>query len=349
MEKVEIRAVIKFFVISGKLATEIHKIIRDVLGESAPSFTTVSKWTSEFKRGRQSIEDDPRSGRPSTSVNFEMVDKVHDMVLTDRRVKVREIAEALKISSGSVYTMLSDVLGMSKLSSRWVPRMLTPDQKRNRVQTSKECLALLQRNKQDFWRRLVTTDETWLHYYEPERKEQSKQWTQKGENTPRKFKRTISAGKVMASVFWDANGILLVDYLEKGRTINSEYYCALLDKLRAAIDEKRPSTKRKKILFLQDNAPCHASHLTTSKILSLHFELLPHPPYSPDLAPSDYFLFPNLKKHLSGKKYETNDELIAETEAYFEELDKSCYSEGIMALEKRWSKCIEVRGDYVEK
>lgn len=206
MEKVEIRAVIKFFVISGKLATEIHKIICDVLGESAPSFTTVSKWTGEFKRGRKSIVDDPRSGRPSTSVNLEMVDKVHDMVLTDRRVKVREIAEALKISSGSVYTMLTDVLGMSKLSSRWVPRMLTPDQKRNRVKTSREFLALLQRNKQDSWRRLVTTDETWLHYYEPERKEQSKQWTRKGENAPRKFKRTISAGKVMPPYF----GMLMV-------------------------------------------------------------------------------------------------------------------------------------------
>ncbi|GFT82754.1 histone-lysine N-methyltransferase SETMAR [Nephila pilipes] len=134
-----------------------------------------------------------------------------------------------------------------------------------------------------------------------------------------------SAAKVMASVFWDAHGIIFIDYLEKGRTINSDYYIALLERLKDEITEKRPHLKKKKVLLHQDNAPCHKSVKTMTKIHELGFELLPHPPYSPDLYPSDYFLFSDLKRMLAGKKFSSNEEVIAETEAYFEAKDKSYY------------------------
>jgi len=87
-----------------------------------------------------------------------------------------------------------------------------------------------------------------------------------------------------------------VDYLQTGKTINSEYYCNLLDKQKEKINEKRPGLQKKKVLFHQDNAPCYKSILTMAKINELKFELLEHPPYSPDLAPSDFHLFLDLKK-----------------------------------------------------
>ena len=90
----------------------------------------------------------------------------------------------------------------------------------------------------------------------------------------------------MASVFWDAHGILFIDCLEKGKTINSDYYMALLDRLSAEIIEKRPHMQNKKVLFHQDNAPCHKSMKTMAKLNELSLELLPHPTYSPDLAPA---------------------------------------------------------------
>ena len=100
----------------------------------------------------------------------------------------------------------------------------------------------------------------------------------------------------MASVFWDAHGIIFIDYLEKGKTINSDYYTTLLDRLKVEIVKKRLHMVKKKILFHQDNAPCHKSIKTMAKLHELHFKLLPHPPYSPDLAPSDYWLSADLKK-----------------------------------------------------
>ncbi|KAG5311596.1 SETMR methyltransferase, partial [Acromyrmex insinuator] len=99
------------------------------------------------------------------------------MVLADRKVKVRELADATKISTERTRHILGEILHMKKLSCRWVPRMLTPDQKHERESTSKEYLDLLMRNRADFWRRLVTVDETWIHYYTPENRMSARQWT----------------------------------------------------------------------------------------------------------------------------------------------------------------------------
>jgi Transposase. len=208
---------------------------------------------------------------------------------------------------------------------------------------------MIKRNPVDFWRRLITVDETWVHHYTPETKNQSKQWVEAGGSAPKKAKTVKSAGKVMATVFWDAHGILLIDYLEKGSTIRGKYYRALLDQLIDAIKKKRPHLKKKKVLFLQDNAPVHTALDTMLKLREIHFELVDHPPFSPDLAPSDFFLFPNLKKWLAGKRFTSNEEVITETNAYFEGFPKSYYSDGIKNLEYRLTKCIELKGDYVEK
>ena len=86
--------------------------------------------------------------------------------MNDRKWKVHELADIGKISDGSVFTILHKHLGMRKLCAKWVPR---DDQKQQRIDASEGCLALLNRNKMEFYRRCVTMDETWLHYYTPER------------------------------------------------------------------------------------------------------------------------------------------------------------------------------------
>ncbi|GFU02053.1 putative DD34D transposase [Trichonephila clavipes] len=133
-------------------------------------------------------------------------------------------------------------------------------------------------------------DETWFHHFTPESNRQSAEWTALDEPTPKSGKTQKSAGKVMASVFWDTHGIILIDYLKKEKTINSDYYVALLERLKDEIAEKRPHLKKKKVLLHQDNAQCHKSMKSMAKSHELGFELLPHPPYSPDLVPSDLFL-----------------------------------------------------------
>jgi len=146
-------------------------------------------------------------------------------------MKVREIAETIGISKERVRHILHEELDMKKFCTRWVPRLLTADQKRTRMKISEQCLERFNKNKTDFVRRFITVDETWILHYTPESKQRSKQWTEAGCSGPKKTRSVPSAGKVMASVFWDTEDILFIDYREKGKTITGEYYFSLLTRL----------------------------------------------------------------------------------------------------------------------
>ena len=105
----------------------------------------------------------------------EIIEKIYDMVLSDRRIKVREIVEATDISQGIMFSMLHEKLGVKNISVRWVLRLLSEENKRNRVVDSEAILALFRRNPDEFLRRYITMDEARIHLYAPETKGQSKQ------------------------------------------------------------------------------------------------------------------------------------------------------------------------------
>ena len=204
--KAEYRAVILYLYLKGKTDREIHCELTNVYGSSAPSYAQVKFWVGEFKRGITSLEDETKSGRPSDATDEEMCNKVQDLVYSDRRDKVEEIVNALHISHGSVSTILHDRLGRRKLTACWVPKSLSDKQMVTRASV---CSALLKRfrsKEEDFLSRLVTVDETWVYYYEPENKTQSRQWV--GSPRPKKFKTQPSAGKVMATVFGTHKALL---------------------------------------------------------------------------------------------------------------------------------------------
>jgi len=125
-----------------------------------------------------------------------------------------------------------------------------------------------------------------------------------------------SAGKVFTSIFWDQDGILLTDCLPKDQTINAEYYSSLLVQLKDILKEKRRGKITKGVLFLHDNAPAHRALAIQKKLAYLGFQCLNYPPYSPDLAPSDYHLFPGLKKQLKGRHFSSDAEVIAAAETW---------------------------------
>ena len=111
----------------------------------------VEKSIAEFKRGRTSTNDAERSGRPNEAVIPENIKKINKFVMNNRKWEVHELANIVKISDGSVFTILHELLGMRKLCAKWVPRELTVDQKQHRIDASEECLALLSRNKMEFY------------------------------------------------------------------------------------------------------------------------------------------------------------------------------------------------------
>ncbi|UYV77657.1 hypothetical protein LAZ67_15001833 [Cordylochernes scorpioides] len=314
----EIRAVIKYLCKKGMSPEEIYEDMVDTLREDAPSYSTVKKKTV----GRISTEDEHRPGRPVESVTQENIDKIHDLVMLDRRMTVRQIEETLGIPKT---TEAFCPLGFQTFDTR-----------------SKGCKEKFEANPEEFVNRFVTMDETWAHHFTPESKQQSMQWRHSCSPPAKKAKTVPTAGKVMVSVFWDSEGVLLLDFLNKGQTITGDYYANLVKQLREAIKEKRRGKLSRKIVYHQDNAPSHRSLQAMATIYDSGFELLPHAPYSPDLAPSDFNLFPHLKKKLSGIHFRSDEEVIDAS------LETSFFLEGIKALEPRRKKCIDLKGEYVE-
>jgi histone-lysine N-methyltransferase SETMAR len=173
---------------------------------------------------------------------------------------------------------------MTKVSTRWVPKLLRRE-KFNRVRFVKERLKKCSSK----------CDETWIHHYDPEIRTETKQRKHKTSPAPTRLKTQKLAKKVMAKFFWVSEGILLIDYLPRGVTVIGEYYSNLLRRLRDAIKEKRRGKLRKDVILLHDNARPHSCSLSVATAAELNFELVPHSVYSPDMAPSDYHLFKNLK------------------------------------------------------
>jgi len=157
-----------------------------------------------------------------------------------------------------------------------------------------------------------------------------------------------STGKVLALIFWDQDGILLIDYLPRDQTINVEYYSSLLVQLKDILKEKCHGKVTKGVLFLHDNAPAHQALATQKKLAYLGIQCLYYPPYSPDLAPLANHLFPGLKKQLKGRHFSSDAEVIAATETWLGGQPSEFFLSGLQMLEQRDKKCIELHGEYVE-
>jgi len=192
----------------------------------------------KFKRGDFFTCDAPRPGRHKTVTTPEIIDQIHKVILEDRRISAKSIAEKLNISREWVGSIIHEDLDMRKLSAKWVPKCLNADQKRQLWQSSEQLLKFFRRDPNDFLSRMVTMDETWLYHYDPETKQQLMEWRHSGSPRP-KIPSAKIRWKISRLDFWNQDGILLIDYVPKGQTINAEYYLSLLVQLKDILKEKR--------------------------------------------------------------------------------------------------------------
>ena len=103
------------------------------------------------------------------------------------------------------------------------------------------------------------------------------------------------------------------------------------------------------VILQHDDAPPHRARQTVEKVEEMGWELLQYPPYSPDLAPSDFHSFGPLKESLGGIKFENNEDVQQHVLQFLRTADKDFYAAGFSRLVERWERCIELQGDYVEK
>jgi len=157
---------------------------------------------AQFKRGYFSTCDAPRPGRPKTVTTPEIIYQIHELILEDRRISAKSIAEQLGISRERVGSIIHEDLDTRKLSAKWVPKYLNADQKRQRCQSSEQHLEFFWCDQNDFLSRLVTMDETWLYHFDPETKQQSMEWRHSGSPRPKEFRVQKSVGKFLASILF---------------------------------------------------------------------------------------------------------------------------------------------------
>jgi len=187
--------------------------------------------------------------------------------------------------------------------------MLTQEYKEHCMQVFRDLLNHYKAEGDSFLDCIIIGDEMWCHHYEPESKLQSMEWQHVNSPSKEKFKMLPSRGKVMCTVVWDRKGVILLDFLEPGQTMNSDHYIAMLTKLKARISRVRPE-KKTTFLLQHDNARPHTSLKTVEHIVSLGWTVVPHPPYSPDLVPSDFHLFGLMKDGLHGQHFPSNNAIV---------------------------------------
>ncbi|XP_032467124.1 nucleotide triphosphate diphosphatase NUDT15 isoform X1 [Phocoena sinus] len=322
----------------GKNATETQKKICAVYGEDAVTERTCQKWFAKFRAGDFSLDDAPRSGRP---VEVDS-DQIETLIESNRRYTTREIADILKISKSSVENHLHQ-LGYMNRFDVWVPHKLS---EKNLLDRISACDSLLKRNENvPFLKQIVMGNEKWILYNNGERK---RSWSKRNEPPPTTPKAGLHPKKVMLCIWWDWKGVLYYELLPENQTINSNKYCSQLDQLKAALDEKRPElVNRKRIIFHQDTTRPHVSLMTRQKLSQLGWEVLIPPPYSPDIAPSDFHLFRSLQNSLNGRNFNSLEECKRHLEQFFAQKDKKFWEDGIMKLPEKWQKVVEQKGEYV--
>jgi len=232
-----------------------------------------------------------------------------------------------------------------------VPHQLTAELKERRVDACQEHLKCFVAEGDSFVGRIVTGDETWGHYHQPETKKAIKEWRHTSSPKSKKFRTQPSDGRVMLTLFWDERGVIFEHYMPRGNTVTSAMYADLLkNHLRPAIKSKRRGLLSTGVLLQHDNARPHTACSTVATIQNLSFECLPHPPYSPDVAPSDFHTFGPLKEAMGDKSFRSNEEVQQAVHEWLHSQPKYFFfSRGIHALPKRWNTCMECNGGLCRK
>lgn len=342
----EFRAYIKIRSLLGISAAQIHRELVSIPGCVPPAERTVADWAARFKAGRQSVQDDPRSDRPTTVVTSEMITLLEDIVIEDPHSSVADIASQCGISVGSAHQILVENLRMRKICERWVPHTLSSAQKAERVELSQSLLNKMHRWGTNGLKRLVTGDETYLFYHNPGSRTQRMGWRKKGGPPLTSVRPSHFTEKTLYTIFFSCEGLVAKVIADPGQTVTGNYYRhAVLPQLLSEFHKLHPNTNPR---IHHDNAPAHRSQLVLDFLSDHNVELVPHPPYSPDLAPCDFWLFPKLKAAIALKDYESRIALGQDLGRLLKTITLAEWSHAFATWRTRLQKCVEVEGEYFE-
>lgn len=335
--KIHIRHCLLYEYQMGHSASDAVRNICKFVGQDSISVATAYRWFERFNNGDYSLEVEPIPGRPSTIDLSELKKAIN----SDPTLTTRDLAGKLKCSNSTIYTHLQRLRLVSKLG-QMVPHDLKPSQLKKRVDI---CTSLREMRRTFNWlNNLIVSDEKWVVYDNPQRK---RQWLKPKELAKPTPKAGLHPKKRMLCVWWGVKGVVYWELLPEKATLTGERYCEQLRNVEAKLKETGKVQGR--IWFQHDNAKPHVAKVTQAELKRLKWNVLPHPPYSPDIAPTDYHLFLSLSNNLRGKKFKNENDLKSFLENFFTNRKKGFYKRGIFDLPRRWKKVIDTDGAYILK
>ena len=278
----------------GKNAIETYGMLQTASRPSCMNWASVFEWHKRFKEGRKSVRDDERCGRSKEVRTPELISQIQNFMDKDCCVSIETISTQFDVSVGTLHTIIRKELKMWKICAKFVPKVLREDQKERCCHDSREMVELINSDPAVL-DALVTCDESWIYYYDLETKIQSSQWKHAGSPRPKKARQ-----QKFDDPFFDSTGMIYMHWVPTGQTVNKEYYVEVLREFRKRFRRKRPTLfKSGQWHFHQDNTPVHNSILVADYLTKMSIKTVPQPPYCPDLARCDFWLFPKLKEKLS--------------------------------------------------
>lgn len=319
----------------GKNASESHQSLSKVFGNYAPSLRQCQRWFHRFKNGNVTLEDEVH-GKPPRILDDEAL---KEDVELDPTQTTRELAEKFGCHHSTIADHLNTI-GKINRCGKWVPHQLSESNKATRVTMA--GILLRSSNSKGFFNSIITSDEKWICYDNNIRK---RQWLSPGQPPKPMPKRDIHGKKNLLCIWWNSQGLVYFEVLEKGQTVTADLYSQQLGRVDQALSTQGSNTKV--VRLLHDNARPHIAKVTQKKIEELKWQVLPHPPYSPDIAPSDYYLFRSMQKVLAGKKFENRHEIEIWVSKFFESRQADFFKKGIYSLRERWGQVIDLCGEYI--
>jgi histone-lysine N-methyltransferase SETMAR len=331
---------------SNLTATQSHQRITAAFPGDHPSYSTVRYWFERFSHGQLNIDDCERTGRPTTAATAENIASVKQLVEDNPRITYEMIAGILGIGNSAIYSILHNSLGLQKLESKFVPHHLTAEQKACRMKISQQLLDMFHSGSSNHTYDIITGDETILRQFQPHHKRQSAVWCYENELPEPQVSANEWGPRIMVCVFFSKSGHVATIPVMEHHTVTAEWYTKYaLSAVLQAWDSKRQS--RRDLRLHHDNAAAHTAKLTREYLAEKGVTVLPHPPYSPDLSPPDFFLFGYLKQRMRGKRFKSLDEVLLVLGQEIAEIGKETWHSAFNEWFRRLELCVNNHGDYV--
>ena len=257
--------------------------------------TIISFFPIYTKLCRESIENGPWMGRPVSVLTEKNVATVKKLIEEDGRYTMQEIEELSGIHSSSVLKILRERLGLRKICAHWVPHLLTDEQKQSRVRLASQDIEKYDKCDPCRLEEIVTGDESWIYHFQPDSKAKYKVWVSSEADRPVIACHCKTSNHMLYAIFFDSKGPVLQIPVLKGGSVTGKFYReSVLTQLVDFYHKRRRRTGVRGIKLLHDNARAHKSATVQEYLKECGLDVLDHPPYSPDLSPCGFWLFPRL-------------------------------------------------------